>query len=201
MQTISLEDLDRNKTYSYADYLGWQFEQFVELLRGRLFPMAAPNRAHQKISMKLSYGLFLATKDSGCEVYAAPFDVRLVKNPEGKTDKEIYNVVQPDLCVICDPTKLDKRGCLGAPDLIVEIISNKNAKHDVVHKFNLYEENGVREYWLVRPSERTVQRFVLREGRYVSEGYFAEGDSISSFVLPDLNIDLNEVFEGLEDMD
>ena len=202
----SLDQLDFNKTYSYADYLTWKFDEFVELIKGKIVPMSAPNRVHQKLSLRLS-GLFfnyLQENNRGCEVYPAPFDVRLLKNPsltekqlEGKTDKEIYTVVQPDLSVICDLEKLDDKGCEGSPNLIIEILSN-NAKRDVKDKFELYEENGVQEYWLVRPIEKTIQQFFLETikgvEKYVYQKTFVESEHITSIYLPDLTMDLDIIF-------
>ena len=192
----NIENLNLQLNYSYADYLSWQFEQFVELLRGKIYPMSAPSRIHQRISLKLATRLstYVEQKACGCEIYSAPFDVRLVKNPEGKTDKDIYTVVQPDLCLICDLSKLDDRGCFGAPDLIIEIISENNAKRDLQDKYELYEENGVREYWIVRPSEKTVQQFFLENDKYVYKKAYSADDVIAPIVMPELSITLSEVF-------
>lgn len=193
----SFEQLNLQQTYSYADYLTWQIEQFVELLRGKILPMSAPSRYHQKIVTNLvtKINSFVKEEKCGCEIYVAPFDVRLVKNPAGKADKDIYTVVQPDLCLICDLSKLDDKGCLGAPDFIIEIISENNAKRDLKDKFDLYEENGVREYWIVRPSEKTVQQFFLENEKYVYKKAYSYEDVISPLVLPELSINLTEVFE------
>ncbi len=196
----SLNQLDLNKRYTYADYLTWRFDHFVELLRGRIFPMSAPKRKHQDISRVFSGEIYaqLKAKGSARKLYAAPFDVRLVTNPEGKTDKEIYTVVQPDICVICDLEKLDERGCLGAPDFIIEITSGgQNGQRDIREKFQLYAETGVKEYWIARPSEQSVERFLLDETthEYIQKGYFISGEMIPSLVLPDLEIDLGIVFE------
>jgi Uma2 family endonuclease len=192
----ALEQLDLNGKYNYADYLTWRFDQFIELLRGRVMPMSAPKRVHQRISVKLvrMIDAFLSANPCGCEVYSAPFDVRL---PSGKfsSDKEIYTVVQPDLCVICDPEKLDERGCLGAPDLIVEIISENSAKRDLKDKFVLYAESGVREYWIVRPEEQSVTQFIAENGKYSFVNTFTQEDIIAAIVLPEMKIDLSEVFQ------
>ena len=139
----SFDQLDLDKQYSYQDYCSWQFEDRVELHRGyvvRLFP--GPNRRHQAISGRIHAKLFnfLDSSDT-CEVYSAPFDVRLSTGAAaGDT------VVQPDLCVICDPEKLTVQGCTGAPDIIVEILAPSNIKNDLRDKFSLYEAAGVPEY-------------------------------------------------------
>jgi len=193
----SLSQLDIDKTYTYADYLTWQFEQLVELVKGKIFPMSAPSRLHQEISLNLGTAIhtFLKKKQAKCKVYVAPFDVRLVKNSFGKTEKEIYTVVQPDICVICDLEKLDDKGCLGSPDLIIEIVSPNNSQRDVKDKFELYQENEVKEYWIVRPYEKTVQQFVLENEKYAFKGTFTPQDSLSPFVLPDLVVSLEKIFE------
>jgi Uma2 family endonuclease len=194
--TVSIENLNLQQNYTYADYLTWQFEHFVELLRGKIMPMSAPSRIHQKVCLKLASRIetYLEMQKCPCEVYVAPFDVRLVKNREGKTDKDVYTVVQPDVSLICDLSKLDERGCFGAPDLIIEIISENNAKRDLKDKFELYEENGVREYWIVRPSEKTIQQFFLENDRFAYKNTFSDDDQVSPIVLPELTVVLSEVF-------
>ena len=119
----SLNQLDFNKKYNYSDYILWQFQERVELLKGKLFPMAAPNVNHQRISgnLHLELGLFLRNKQ--CDLFAAPFDVRLPLSSSKVTADKIDTVIQPDLCVVCDENKLTKQSCVGAPDLIVEILS------------------------------------------------------------------------------
>ena len=201
----SLEQLDFDKLYSYSDYLTWQFEGFVELIKGRIMPMSAPSRLHQKAVTKLikSIETHIENNYLECEVYTSPFDVRLLKNPNenledrtGKTDKEIYNVVQPDICVICDLEKLDDRGCNGAPDLIIEIVSEKiaaNANRDVIEKFEMYAINGVAEYWLVRPIEKTIQKNLLNlmTNKYELEGFYGINNTISSTTLPNFEAEVN----------
>ena len=104
--------------------------------------------------------IFNYLENKKCEVFHAPFDVRLPLM--GATENEaIYTVVQPDICVVCDPSKLDTRGCLGAPDLIIEIVSPNNAGRDIKEKYDIYEKAGVFEYWIVRPSDQTVEVYLL----------------------------------------
>lgn len=149
---LSLSQLDLRGLYTYADYLTWQFDQAVELIKGKILPMAEPSRRHQQISRDLNGTLFNFFKKNPCEFYAAPFDVRLFdKRKSVKANKDVYSVVQPDICVICDESKLDTRGCLGAPDLVIEILSPGNSKKEMRLKKLLYEENAVREYWIVDP--------------------------------------------------
>ena len=136
----SLSQLDLNKKYSYAEYLTWQFQEHLELIRGRIFRMTpAPTRRHQKASFKLSLQIGNYLNNRSCEVYTAPFDVRF---PKEGGDDNTYTVVQPDICVICDKSKLDDRGCVGAPDFIIEILSPTTGAKDATIKFDLYEEQG-----------------------------------------------------------
>jgi Uma2 family endonuclease len=139
----SLDQLDLNGIYTYADYLTWQFEERVELLKGYVRQMAAPNRKHQQISGSVYSAFRSYLRKNQCGLYYAPFDVRLFRYPNEKTENQIYTVVQPDLCIICDLEKLDDRGCIGAPDLIVEIVSPSNAKRDMEEKFELYQQIGL----------------------------------------------------------
>ncbi|MGA0560291.1 Uma2 family endonuclease [Larkinella sp. VNQ87] len=146
----------RSKKYTYADYLTWQLVEgrsdvSVELIKGKVARMSpAPKRIHQAISFNLSRILGQQLKGKSCRAYAAPFDVRLA-TLDVVTNESIETVVQPDLSVICDPAKLDDQGCMGAPDWIIEILSPGSLARDTKEKFDLYEENGVKEYWQGRP--------------------------------------------------
>ncbi|WP_353718060.1 Uma2 family endonuclease [Dyadobacter sp. 676] len=189
-----IDQLDLNGTYTYADYLLWQFKERVELIKGKIFKMSpAPGTMHQKISGKLHLRIGGYFENHYCQAFSAPFDVRLPRKNRNVEDQKIYTVVQPDLCVICDESKLDDHGCLGAPDLIVEILSPGNSKIEMHNKFELYQESGVREYWLVEPSQNAVLVYVLNdEGKYV--GLPPAVESIQSSIFPDLKIDLNRIF-------
>jgi Uma2 family endonuclease len=190
----SLSQLDPNGTYTYADYLLWQFEERVELLRGHLRQMAAPSRKHQTISSNLHRLVANALWGSSCKVYAAPFDVRLTRFSKAQ-NKEVTTVVQPDLCVVCDTTKLDDRGCLGAPDLIVEILSPGNSRTEMKDKFEIYQEAGVLEYWIVLPTEKIIQVWKLTsEGFYIGLPPKVEGDMLTTAIIPNLEVDLLDVF-------
>lgn len=123
-EITSLSQLDPNGSYTYADYLKWKFKEQIELIKGKIMEMSpAPTSLHQRISMKLTLEFAKNFDNHNCRLYAAPFDVRF-------PDKQgnIKTVVQPDLCVICDVSKIDLKGCIGAPDLIVEILSPGNTK-------------------------------------------------------------------------
>ncbi len=187
----NFSDLDLSKTYTYSDYLLFRFQERVEIIKGHILKMSpAPSRNHQTISQNLNFKIFSFFSNHYCSVYVAPFDVRLPI----KSAKKDTTVVQPDLCVICDENKLDDKGCNGAPDLIVEILSPKNSKHDVETKFNLYQESGVKEYWMVQPEERIVLVYTLKENEYIGLKPFGEGETIKSPLFPEMKITVDEVF-------
>ena len=184
---------DYGKEYTYSDYLQFQFEEMVELIRGKVFKMTpAPKAIHQKISSELHGNIWAYLKDKPCSVYAAPFDVVLPLNNEKK--ENATTVVQPDICIICDQSKINEAGCLGAPDLIIEILSKSTSKKDFTDKYSIYEEVGVKEYWIVMPNERFVEVFHLQNGKFQRIETYTETDKIASIIFPDLQIDLIEVF-------
>ena len=188
--------LDLNKRYSYADYLTWIDDVRRELIDGfiKLFP--APRRVHAEVSFSIAWHLeaILKQNKGRCKVYVAPFDVRFPKDGE-TSDKKIYTVVQPDICVVCDPSKLDDRGCCGAPDMIVEIFSPKTGRRDLYEKFALYEEHGVKEYWIVHPGDKTIQVFLLQENGKYNDGVFYEFEGKAPVhVFDGYLIDLDDIF-------
>jgi Uma2 family endonuclease len=189
-----VEEPDSSFTYTYADYLQWQFEERLELFRGKIFRLSAPNTNHQAIAGSLTAELVRYLKGTKCKTYPAPFDVRLpVKNR--KKDNEVTTVVQPDICVVCDETKIDSRGCCGAPDLVVEILSPGNSKKEIKLKYELYEEAGVKEYWIINPVEENVVVFLLNdEGNFSGLKMYATEDEIISIAIPGLKINLKEIF-------
>ena len=189
--------LDFNKLYTYADYLTWQMQERVELIKGRIFKMSpAPLRYHQELSGALFREFSSYLKRKSCKVFHAPFDVRLPKAESPQNDEYIYTVVQPDITVVCEHAKLDRRGCIGAPDLIVEILSPSTAAKDVKDKFALYEESGVREYWLVYPGESVLEVFKLdNDGKYQLDKMYTRDDNVQVGIFDDFSILLNEIFE------
>ncbi len=155
----------------------------------------APNLEHQRISRRLSYLITDFLEDKHCEVFFAPFDVRLKRKGESGQEKDIYTVVQPDLCVVCDLSKLDTRGCLGAPDLVIEILSPGNSRKELRDKYELYQEAGVREYWLVTPEKRSVSVYVLNEEEiFIGLQPLTDEEILRTDILPGLEIDLAYVF-------
>ncbi len=177
-----LEQLDLNKRYTYSDYVTWKFKERVELIKGKLFKVSpALGRTHQKLSIRLASSLFNFVKKP-CEVYEAPFDVKLVKGDD-------RTVVQPDICVICDPAKLTDFGCEGAPELIIEILSPGNSRKEMKEKFELYEENGVEEYWLVNPQDQTILIYNLQKGKYAGSKPYIPGEVAASPYLRGFEVD------------
>ncbi len=194
MKTINL---DLNKRYTFADYLTWLDDKRRELINGFVQLMTpAPSRIHQRISGAI-YGQFWnQLRKQNCEVYHAPFDVRFPSNPAEVSDDKIFTVVQPDIAVICDISKLDDKGCIGAPDLIVEILSLNSTKRDIEEKFKLYQENGVKEYWIIHPNDQTATIFFLENDKYQLRGIFTKGTQITpSIFAGKISIDLEIVFE------
>ena len=193
-----LSQLDMNGTYSYADYLTWRLEESVELIKGNVMAMSpAPNVKHQRVALKLLRPVDNYFLHKSCEVFIAPFDVKLYDRRKSLLkDQEVFSVVQPDLCVICDPGKLTLQGCDGAPDWIIEVLSPGNSKKELHLKYDLYQENGVTEYWLVYPYEQAVQQFVLDDTtqKYQLHAMCAGDDIATPYLFPELQIDLADVF-------
>ena len=187
--------LDLDKTYTYADYLTWQFQDKLELIKGRIFKMSpAPSTNHQRISMELAGVLYNFFKIHPCNLFAAPFDVRLLDHKKSTKDNEIYTVVHPDLCVICDDAKIDERGAIGAPELVIEILSPGNSNKEMKYKFDLYEEAGVLEYWIVNPADKTLFIYVLKDHQFIGMHPLIEEDTIQSKLFPALDFKLESIF-------
>jgi Uma2 family endonuclease len=194
---MQFSDLDLSKTYSYADYLKWTFEDRLELIKGKIFKMTpAPNLYHQDISAVVFYELYKYLKDKSCKTYCAPFDVRLPRK-KGSSNEQVYTVVQPDICVICDISKLDTRGCTGAPDIVIEILSPGNNQKELKNKYEVYEESGVLEYWLISPQDKTFLKYTLIDGQYQPSRLLTIGDIITTPILPGFELDLETVFAGI----
>ncbi|MDR0491062.1 MAG: Uma2 family endonuclease [Oscillospiraceae bacterium] len=174
--------------YTYEDYCTWDDSQRWEIIDGTAYAMSpSPSWEHQSISGSLFNELANFLKDKTCKVFFAPLDVRLNAGTHDDT------VVQPDIMVICDYSKLGKSGCVGAPDLAIEIVSPSTAGRDRLLKFNAYQRAGVREYWIVDPDTKTVSVYILKNGEYTAAAYGVD-DSISVHVLEGCNIDLSDVF-------
>ena len=194
----SLDQLDLKKSYSYADYLTWQFDEMVELIKGKIFKMSpGPNRYHQEVSGNLYIQIRQLLQNSQCKAYHAPFDVRLPLPEHRQTPEQIDTVVQPDICIVCDLDKLDNQGCNGAPDWIIEILSPATSNRDLTEKFDIYQSSGVKEYWIVHPTDATVIPYRLSEdGLYKTLRMtpFGIEDEIPSSIFPGYVLKLKEVF-------
>jgi Uma2 family endonuclease len=203
-----INQLDTSKLYSYSDYLLWQFEERIELLKGKLLRMSpAPSRKHQDISVLLLNKIFNSLENNTCKVYSAPFDVRLpisedldvskkYKNKAKKLpDGKMMTVLQPDICVICDIDKLDERGCVGAPDLIIEILSPGNTQKEMKDKFEIYQEAGVREYWMVETLSEFILKYTLVDDIFVGSKPYTNKEQIKSEVLSGFVLDVGSIFK------
>lgn len=191
-----MENVSDKRVYNYKDYLSLRFEKPIEIINGEIFFMApAPSRIHQKIITELSrkIGNYIEDNKGECEVYVAPFDVRL-KTLEDTNEDNIKNIVQPDISIICDRSKLDDRGCLGSPDFIVEVVSPSNSSMDYVKKLYLYEKFQVREYWIINPNTETVMTYLLNENRgYDEPKVYKFKDQISMEIFPSFKIKMSEI--------
>ncbi|MBL7843296.1 MAG: Uma2 family endonuclease [Cyclobacteriaceae bacterium] len=185
-----IRQLDFSRSYTYADYLTWQFRERVELIMGKIFKMSpAPSSQHQHIVSVLTAAFFQFLKGTPCTVFPAPFDVVL---PIGSNED---TVVQPDLTVVCDRSKITTQGCIGSPDLVVEVVSKSSVRHDLHEKFQVYEQAGVREYWIIHPTDKSLIIFVLNQaGKYEPSKPLTRGDIAFSATLQGFQIDLNELF-------
>jgi len=185
---------EEERKWTYADYREWELKpgERYELINGTAYAMAAPNTIHQRISMILSGVLFTYFKDKPCRPFAAPFDVRLFYEEDESDD----TVVQPDLVVVCDPAKLGKDGCQGAPDLVIEILSPSNTVIEMHRKLCLYQDSGVREYWVVDPEQKLIEAYCLKKGHY--EPYILRiDDTLQSALFPDLSIPVKIIFDEI----
>ncbi|QNN40488.1 Uma2 family endonuclease [Pedobacter roseus] len=190
-------ELDASLTYSYANYLNWLFPERVELIAGRIFKMSpAPSSFHQLITGKIYRRLGNFLEKQLCKVFISPFDVRFPK--KSKADKSIFTVLQPDIFVLCDRNKIDARGCVGAPDLIVEVLSPGNTKMELLYKYRVYEEFGVKEYWVVSQSNQNILIYTLNDiGKFQPSKIFTLSEKITSSVLPGFELALDDVFEDM----
>jgi Uma2 family endonuclease len=192
-QVVSEPDYSAN--YTVKDYLSWTFDGLYEIIKGKVWKMSpAPNSDHARIDIDLlRYFLPAFPKnESGCNVFTAPFDVYLIQ--KGEPVEKATTVLQPDICVVCDPAKIKKPGCIGAPDLVVEIISPSTAKKDMNDKFNVYEEFGVKEYWVVFPGEKAINIFTLNEGKYKLFKSYSHDDELQSPLFKHLKFMVKEIF-------
>lgn len=191
---MSIPKLNLKQMYSYADYLNWDEGERWEIIDGSPYMHATPSRMHQEISGELFRQISNHLLGKTCKVYSAPFCVRL---DEEKSDYKIRNVFEPDITVVCDKSKLDDKGCKGTPDMIIEILSPSTGKNDKILKFNKYEKAGVKEYWIAEPDTKILNVFILQDdGTYGKLKVYSDEDKVNVSLFPDLEIDLNLVFNG-----
>lgn len=183
--------LTQEKTYTEDDYYNIPEDTRTELIDGQFYDMASPSRMHQEILNAINNTIYnyIHSKGGSCKVYPAPFAVKLFD------DKK--TVVEPDISVICDPAKLTDRGCSGAPDWIIEIVSPGNPGHDYVRKLNLYMDAGVREYWIVDPDSREIFVYNLGEDLFHIRHYTFQ-DKIKVNIYDDLYINFSDITKLLD---
>ncbi len=184
--------LSQPQRYSYADMLADNTEAQYEIISGEIVMMAPPSTRHQEISFELSGQFYNQLKGRNCQAFAAPFAVRLFEGAQDKPD-DIDTIVQPDITVICDKNKIDGKGCKGAPDMVVEILSPSTRRYDMFTKLNLYARAGIKEYWIISPEQETVQLYVLKGEHYVITNV-AEGGPVESQTVTGCIIDFDLVF-------
>jgi len=178
--------------FTYADYKEWELAEGerYEVIYGEAYAMSAPNTKHQEILMALSNQIYNYLKGKPCRVYAAPFDVRLFYEEDESDD----TVVQPDITVICDEKKRGYEGCRGVPDLVIEILSPSNTAIEMERKFSLYQDAGVREYWIVNPENKKVTVYQFQKDAIPT--YYKSADTVPVSIFPELNISLEQVFNS-----
>ncbi len=186
--------LTKQNRYTFADYLTREEDERIEIIHGEIFLMSSPSSTHQEISMELSRQLANFLEGKPCRVYPAPFDVRLFEQ-NGDTPEHIDTVVIPDISVICSKNKIDEKGCKGAPDMIIEILSPSSLRNDRLIKLRLYQQAGVSEYWIADPKNKTVQVFLLdNNGILRPHEDYGRTDPAKVNILEGCFIELEKVF-------
>ena len=182
------------RRYTFADALEWDEGEQAEIIDGEVLLFSTPSSRHQDISVELTRQFANYLEGKQCKVYHAPFGVRLFEQ-DGDTPEDVDTVVQPDLSVVCDRGKIDKYGCKGAPDMVLEILSPSTQRHDRLVKLNLYQRAGVREYWIVNPEDQTVQVMLLdKSGVLQLHEVYGREDVAKVNVLEGCFIELSKVF-------
>jgi Uma2 family endonuclease len=189
-----VEEPDHSLTYTYADYYSWNFMERLELLRGKIFQLGAANTKHQRVGGKLYNEFYNFLKGKTCQVFIAPYDVRLPVK-DRKRDDQITTVVQPDLCIFCNPDAIDERGACGIPDLVVEILSPGNPRHDLLEKYDVYQEVGVKEYWIIDPIKEMVMVSIMqKQGKFAPTKIITDNQLLEPLCIPGFYISAKELF-------
>ena len=186
--------VDPIKTYTYKDYLTYDENERIEIIEGEIVSMSpAPSRIHQEVITEILFKIrqYIESNNGPCKVYAAPFDVILKNDDEDVTNSK--NIVQPDISVICDKSKLTDKGCTGSPDMIVEIVSPFNPRNDYIKKLSLYEEFKVKEYWIVNPMEKNILVYTLTHDGYGAPKMYTFNDKIKVNIYDNLEIDFKSL--------
>ena len=183
--SLTLRDQHR---HTYAEYCSWPEDVRYELIDGQAYAKSpGPNRRHQELVGEIFRQIADTLEGAPCRVYVAPLDIRLPRGNEA--DDDVDTVVQPDISVICDRTKLDDRGCRGAPDWVIEVLSPSSASHDQILKRALYERHAVREFWLIHPVDRIVTIYRLMDSAYGRPDIYELKDTLPCGILPEVVID------------
>jgi len=182
-------------SYCYADYLQWPLEERVELIDGVKFEMGVADAKHDVLINYLHEILYDFLRSYSGKATSQPFDLRI---PNGdNTDKSITTVLQPDICVVCNPSILDERGCIGAPDIVFAILTADNCAVTLKEKYHIYETAGVKEYWIFSTNEHWCQVYTLTNGKYIPSKLFVNGEVVYSKVLPNFELHLTPLFNSL----
>lgn len=189
------------KIITYKDYASWDEDERCEVLDGKIISMApSPQPIHQEISMQLSIEIGSYLRGKECRAFAAPIDVFLFEDTNQKwIDENVRNWVIPDLIVVCDPNKIKRNKILGAPDLVVEIISASSAKIDRIDKSLAYQRAGVKEYWIIDPANQLVEVYRLKNHSLELQDVYKREDIIPVHALNTLEIDLSVIFPEKEE--
>ena len=186
--------IDPIKIYTYKDYLTFDENERIEIIEGEIINMSpAPSRMHQEIISEIHFKLkeYIKSNNGSCKVYPAPFDVILKNNDEDLVNSK--NIVQPDISVICDKSKLTDKGCTGSPDMIVEVVSPGSPRNDYIIKLNLYEKFKVKEYWIINPIKKNILVYVLTENGYDAPTSYTFNDKVNVNIYDNLEIDFNSI--------
>lgn len=176
----------QEKSYTEEDYYNLPEDARTELIDGQFYNMSSPGRVHQELLMELSATIFnyIKAKGGSCRVYPAPFAVKLFNDRT--------NIVEPDISVICDKNKLTDKGCSGAPDWIIEIVSPSNPSHDYITKLSMYHDASVREYWIVDPQNKKIYVYNMEEETFILNAYSFH-DTVEVGIFDDLSIDFSSL--------
>jgi len=190
----NIMEMAKERIFSYADYLTWNDNKRWELIEGVPYNLASPSDIHQAISGNLFAIFHNYLKGKSCRAYYAPFDVILSESSE--KNEEIIDILQPDIIIVCDKNKISRKGCTGAPDLIVEILSPSTSSKDCIQKKELYEKHKIKYYWIVDPDNEEVFIFKLtKHNIYGHPETYKKEDIIKVDNFEGLNVILKDIFE------